>query len=169
MYEVIKTNTVNDYKIVKVLNYNRDNNVSHDGWYYEHILIMEQDLGRSLNKNECVHHLDGNKGNNRLENLLLMTNSTHAKIHKWIDRCNIPQNSYSESPSCKICNKTLQNKQKHTCSSKCNNFYKHKKSVIPTKEILMDLISKHPFTKIGKMFNVSDNAVRKWCKKYNLI
>lgn len=33
----------------------------------------------------------------------------------------------------------------------------------------MDLISKHPFTKIGKMFNVSDNAVRRWCKKYNLI
>lgn len=25
-----------------------------------------------------------------------------------------------------------------------------------------------PFTTIGKKYNVSDNAVRKWCDKYNL-
>jgi uncharacterized protein YjcR len=25
-----------------------------------------------------------------------------------------------------------------------------------------------PFTKIAEMYNVSDNAVRKWCDKYNL-
>lgn len=39
----------------------------------------------------------------------------------------------------------------------------------PQKEELKDLITKHSFVSIGKMFGVSDNAVRKRCKKYNLI
>lgn len=30
------------------------------------------------------------------------------------------------------------------------------------------LIKTQSFTSIGKQFNVSDNAVRKWCDKYNL-
>ena len=29
-------------------------------------------------------------------------------------------------------------------------------------------IYKYPFTQIGKMFGVTDNTIRKWCKKYNL-
>jgi uncharacterized protein YjcR len=30
------------------------------------------------------------------------------------------------------------------------------------------LIRITPFTKIGEKFGVSDNAIRKWCDKYNL-
>ena len=37
-----------------------------------------------------------------------------------------------------------------------------------SREELKQLIRTTPFTKIGKMFNVSDNAIRKWCKLYNL-
>lgn len=37
-----------------------------------------------------------------------------------------------------------------------------------TREELKALIRATPFTKIGDMFGVSDNAVRKWCDKYNL-
>lgn len=33
---------------------------------------------------------------------------------------------------------------------------------------LKELIFTIPFTKIGKMFGVTDNAIRKWCKKFNL-
>lgn len=33
---------------------------------------------------------------------------------------------------------------------------------------LKELILTIPFTKIGKMFGVTDNAIRKWCKKFNL-
>lgn len=32
----------------------------------------------------------------------------------------------------------------------------------------LGLIRFKPFTQIGKDFGVSDNAVRKWCKSYNL-
>lgn len=36
------------------------------------------------------------------------------------------------------------------------------------REQLKELIRFKPFTQIGKDFGVSDNAVRKWCKSYNL-
>ena len=40
----------------------------------------------------------------------------------------------------------------------------YKKSV----EELKNLIRNTPFTQIGKIYNVSDNAIRKWCDNYNL-
>ena len=39
---------------------------------------------------------------------------------------------------------------------------------IPVRGELKEMIRTMPFTVIGKKFNVSDNAVRKWCDKYNL-
>lgn len=38
----------------------------------------------------------------------------------------------------------------------------------PSREELKQLIRITPFTTIGKQYGVSDNAVRKWCKMYNL-
>lgn len=49
----------------------------------------------------------------------------------------------------------------------CNDFIKRKVQR-PAKEELLDLIIRFSFNKIGKMFNVSDNTVRKWCKQYEL-
>lgn len=37
-----------------------------------------------------------------------------------------------------------------------------------TKYELIKLLSKYSFVEIGKLYGVSDNAVRKWCKKYGL-
>lgn len=42
---------------------------------------MEEYIGRPLRKDEVVHHVDGNKRNNNITNLMLMTRSEHAKIH----------------------------------------------------------------------------------------
>jgi len=47
----------------------------------EHKLIMETKLGRKLKKEEVVHHIDGNKTNNNLDNLQLMTRSEHSSHH----------------------------------------------------------------------------------------
>ena len=38
----------------------------------------------------------------------------------------------------------------------------------PSREELKKLIRTMPFTKIGAMYKVSDNAIRKWCKLENL-
>ena len=37
-----------------------------------------------------------------------------------------------------------------------------------TRDELKDLIRSTPFTQIGIKFGVSDNAIRKWCDKFNL-
>ena len=47
----------------------------------EHRLIMEQYLGRKLTRKEVVHHINGDKSDNRIENLQLMTLSEHSKMH----------------------------------------------------------------------------------------
>jgi SWI/SNF-related matrix-associated actin-dependent regulator 1 of chromatin subfamily A len=85
------------YKYLRENNYKGDSYVDKDGYILinkqfnhpknrdnyvrEHILVMEKFLGRYLEDNECVHHLDGNKKNNNIENLQLMTRSEHAKLH----------------------------------------------------------------------------------------
>lgn len=43
---------------------------------------MEQHLGRKLKKGEVVHHIDGNKTNNNINNLQLMTAKEHSKMHR---------------------------------------------------------------------------------------
>lgn len=53
---------------------------------YEHQLVMEKRIGRYLKKEEVVHHIDGNKSNNDINNLLLLTNSDHAKLHAILKR-----------------------------------------------------------------------------------
>lgn len=51
----------------------------------EHVIIMEQKIGRRLKKDECVHHIDEDKLNNDINNLALMTRSGHSRHHRIQD------------------------------------------------------------------------------------
>ncbi len=49
--------------------------------HYEHQQIMEQYLGRKLQEGEEVHHINGIKTDNRLENLYLVDKKSHSRKH----------------------------------------------------------------------------------------
>jgi len=51
------------------------------GYAMEHRVLMSEHLGRYVTPEECVHHRDGDRANNVLDNLLLMNPSEHMRHH----------------------------------------------------------------------------------------
>lgn len=51
-----------------------------NGWMMEHRLVMQEHLGRPLEKWEQVHHRNGVKTDNRLRNLEVVTHARHGGV-----------------------------------------------------------------------------------------
>ncbi len=54
-------------------------------WQFSHRRAAEKKLGGKIWNNYVVHHRDGNKRNNRYENLVVMPRSKHSKL-LWLKR-----------------------------------------------------------------------------------
>ena len=139
------------------------------GIVFEHMIVAEELLERDLNPGEVVHHKDRNRKNNSVNNLMVFkTNSDHSAYHAGCD-IKLEGDVYvairtHKKDMCPICGK-----QKFAVASICRDCYnadnaKH----IPSKEELCELLMKYNMVQIGKMFCVSDNTIRKWCKKRGL-
>jgi hypothetical protein len=56
-----------------------------DMWGYvaEHVLVAERALGEYIPKHHVIHHINGDRADNRLENLMWFpNNSEHMKFHR---------------------------------------------------------------------------------------
>lgn len=51
------------------------------GYVMEHILVWEKESGTTLPDNCCIHHLNGIKNDNRIENLCVMLQKAHTVHH----------------------------------------------------------------------------------------
>lgn len=63
----------------------------------EHLVVMEAHLGRPLVKGEVVHHLNGKRDDNRLDNLYLMTKTYHDLYHHLCRVYKVDYTSHSKT------------------------------------------------------------------------
>jgi hypothetical protein len=78
------------------------NNYVYTSYAWEHREIAKKLLGRKLNYNEIVHHLDENVKNNELCNLIIISRRIHGRLHSFlrIQRALLEQSSNGNLENC---------------------------------------------------------------------
>lgn len=141
-----------------------------------------------------LHHINGDHNDNRLENLQLLCPNCHSytdtyraknKIRyeknkkeniillneKDLEKIkNISNKEKIEKPKryCALCGKELNRKQINFCSNACATQSYRKR--IDKEELINALeANNYNLTKVGKIYNVSANSIKKWCKHYKIV
>jgi len=70
--------------------------------------------------------------------------------------------------TCHLCDNTLTRNQKIYCSTECY-FQGTKGKRPPVFELIKKFEELKSFVSVGKFYNVSDNAIRKWCSYYGIL
>lgn len=162
-----------EYEYMKSEGHSRANKF---GFICIHIDVAERVLGRPLKSKEVVHHKDKNKLNNCEDNIMVFaTKADHTCYHsRNCDDSLLIKNedgSYScerVKLLCVDCGAVI--KKGSTRCVSCNHIYSRTLKNRPLKGELFDLLkqNKGNFSALSRMYGVSDNAIRKWCKIYGI-
>lgn len=116
-------------------------------------------------KIECqLHHKNGNRKDNSLENLQILCPNCHSQTDSFCIGNNRP-----EKRICPICGKNyIKTKAGKTCVH-CSLIANKKVKRIP-KEELIKLLEENNYNrlKISKLLSVSETSIRHWIKYYNI-
>lgn len=118
-------------------------------------------LGKTLSLQ--LDHINGINNDNRIENLRFLCPNCHSQTDTYCGK------HKKKTYKCMDCD-TFINKN-HTRCKKCSSIIngRAQRKFEITKGELENLVSKYPMTTIGKMFGVSDNAIRKRCKLFDIL
>ena len=108
-----------------------------------------------------LDHINGSNHDTREENLRWVCPNCNYQL----DTTNARNPNYKKY-YCKNCGKQISSKEATYCKD-CLNILQRTVER-PSREELKKLIRSKSFIKIGEQYGVSDNAIRKWCKKENL-
>lgn len=124
-----------------------------------------------------LDHINGSNHDDRLENLRWVCPNCDRQLDTFgsknkkgpVAQYMISKKENPPQNVCIDCGKII-SKYATRCVE-CDNKYRiaHNPNR-PEQELLVSILKQYHgnFTKVGEFFNVSDNAVRKWCKVYNL-
>lgn len=115
-----------------------------------------------------LDHINGKNHDNRLENLRWVCPNCNQQLPttngKNIIRKNNKKLYYCQDCGIQVSGPNVKHCVKCAVKYNPSNISKVK----PSREILKELIYTQTFRSIGKQYGVSDNAIKKWCKSYNL-
>lgn len=110
-----------------------------------------------------LHHKDGNHYNNELSNLEILCPNCHS-----IQEGNNGAGRRSVENFCVDCGISISDGAVRCKSCSQKVIQSNKKKPRPSREELKTLIRSTSFLQIGRQYDVSDNAIRKWCDDYHL-
>lgn len=151
---------------------------------FVHVLMMRTFNPVSNMENLEVNHIDHDKLNNNLDNLEWCTHKENLNkmVDFYIENPNKKpkkEKNFHKKIYCKNCGKKLSMNSNSTRTGLCKKCYLDNSRVIfddyvvtsngkLTKDKLYNLLKNNNFSVVGRMFNVSDNTIRKWCRKLHI-